>query len=1100
MAQPVSAEVLHQLTPVLTNLLSIDNNLRSEAETQLNDHWVAEKPDLLLAGLAQFVAQSTEVQLRSHCSVLLRRLSFKQFTSSSNPDARLWEMVQPATRQSVKELLLVALANESDQGTRHKVADTIAEVAKSDLSDEGKWDTLPKALFECSQSPNAAHRESAFRIFGAVPEVIADQHVDTLRSVFLASLTDQQSQEVRLEAMKATAAYIVQAEEAAQKTLGTLMPQMLDPLSPVIAARDDQTLVDGLIVLIELADNVPKLFRPVLPQVLQVMVSVAKDKSFEDRTRQTALELLLTLSESAPGMCRKTPNFAEEIIPVAMEMITDIEDDQEWYTTEIVDGDDDNEENYVMGESTMDRLARALGGKYVVPTAFAFIPKMLNSGDWRQQRAALMTISSIGEGSVKIMKPELGNVIEMITAQAKDPHPRVRYAACNALGQMATDFAPFLQKNYHQPLITTLLPLMEDTAQPRVQAHCAAAMVNFCEEADKATLDPYLDAIFERLLVLLKVNKVYVQEQAITTIATVADCAKDKFLKYHNVIMPLLFSILHEATDKQYRLLRCRAIECASLISIAIGKEAFAPYTETLIQTLAQIQQGPMESDDQANSYLLAAWARLCKTLGQDFLPYLPNIMPPLLQSAQLTPEFTFVDPEDEDVEAKYPTEEGWEFVGINGQQIGIKTSVLEEKHTAMEMLVSYSRDLGAGFVQYVPSVLDIALPLLKFYFHDGVRHAAATLLPYLLQDAKDANVPPSDLMALWRKMYEKLYKIMLIEDDSTFLAQVYLTFAECIDIIGAQGLSREDMDQFITATSDQLTKFSERLNEREAGKQSGDYDGDDDEQILDDEMTDEDAMSDLARGIQALFKAFGTEFLPFFEKLLPQTLQFLAHQNPAARQWATCVFDDLVEYTGPASFNYSQYFVQPLLTSLSDNSTELRQAAAYGVGVWAQFGGPSYADACAAAIEPLFAMINQPESRTDDNVMATENAISAVAKICQYNASKLPNIDQVLSAWVDSLPIVNDETEATSVYTYLFTLLEANHPSVLGPNNANIPQLVKVFTSALAADIVPDDIVGRMVNSLKVILGGLDETTRNQLWNSIDQDTRTIIQQKGYV
>jgi hypothetical protein len=43
-------------------------------------------------------------------------------------------MVQESTRQGVKELLLVALANESDQGTRHKIADTIAEVAKSDLN------------------------------------------------------------------------------------------------------------------------------------------------------------------------------------------------------------------------------------------------------------------------------------------------------------------------------------------------------------------------------------------------------------------------------------------------------------------------------------------------------------------------------------------------------------------------------------------------------------------------------------------------------------------------------------------------------------------------------------------------------------------------------------------------------------------------------------------------------------------------------------------------------------------------------------------------------------------------------------------------------
>ncbi|KAG2213565.1 hypothetical protein INT46_002271 [Mucor plumbeus] len=1098
MAQaPVSAEVLQQLAPVLTSLLSTDNNQRAAAEAQLNDNWVAQQPDLLLLGLAQFVASNNEVQLRSHCSVLLRRLAFKQFTSSANPDARLWDMVQDSTRLGVKELLLVALANETDQSTRHKVSDTIAEVARSDLSDGNKWDSLLKALFECSQSPNAALRESAFRIFASVPELIAGQHTDALKNVFLTSLTDAESQAVRLEAMKAAAAYIIQADEATQKSLGALMPHMLDPLSPVIASRDDQTLVDGLVVLIELGDACPKLYRPVFANVLTVMVSIAKDKSFDDRTRQTALELLLTLSEAAPPMARKTPNFASEIIPVAMEMITDIEDDESWYTTDDLE-EDDNEENYVMGESTLDRIARTLGGKTVVPVAFQYIPQMLQSGEWQQRRAALMAISSIGEGSIKIMKPELSNIINMVLPSVKDAHPRVRYAACNAIGQMSTDFSPYLQKHFHEIVISALLPVMEDP-QPRIQAHAAAAMVNFCEEADKKILDPYLDAIFERLLILLKTSKTYVQEQAITTIATVADCAEDRFNKYHGVIMPLLLDILRQASDKQYRLLRSRAIECASLIGLAIGKEVFAPYTADFINILAEIQQSVTDADDVQTTYLLAAWARMCKMMGQDFLPYLPNIMPPLLQSAKLTPEFTFVDPEEDDVDSKYPTDDGWEFVGINGQQIGIKTSVLEEKHTAIEMLVSYARDLGAGFLPYVAQVLEIALPLLKFYFHDGVRHAAAALIPVLLKDAKDANVAPAELANMWNTIFEKLAKIMTIEDDITFLAQTYATFSECLDVLGENCLQPAQIESFVKGTEEQLTKFLERLTEREQEKQAGEYDVEDEEQLADEEANEEDALSELARAMQSLFKALGPAFLPYFDKMLPLIVQFLSHPNNAARQWAICVFDDLVEFTGPASFNYTNYFLQAMVAGVSDKATEIRQASAYGVGIMGQFGGPQYADACAAALEHLFALINAPDAREDGTVYVTENAISAIAKICKFNNSKF-QLEPVLAAWLATLPILNDDQEAPVVYTYLLDLLEANHPSILGPNNANIPHLVKIFTEVLAADILSPELAARMVNHLKVILGGLDENTRTQLWNAISVETRTILQKKGYV
>ena len=42
----------------------------------------------------------------------------------------------------------------------------------------------------------------------------------------------------------------------------------------------------------------------------------------------------------------------------------------------------------------------------------------------------------------------------------------------------------------------------------------------------------------------------------------------------------------------------------------------------------------------------------------------------------------------------------------------------------------------------------------------------------------------------------------------------------------------------------------------------------------------------------------------------------------------------------------YQQCFLQSLLELLCDNQPEVRQAAAYGVGVLAQFGGQGYSQA----------------------------------------------------------------------------------------------------------------------------------------------------------
>lgn len=52
-------------------------------------------------------------------------------------------------------------------------------------------------------------------------------------------------------------------------------------------------------------------------------------------------------------------------------------------------------------------------------------------------------------------------------------------------------------------------------------------------------------------------------------------------------------------------------------------------------------------------------------------------------------------------------------------------------------MLVCYARELKEGFADYAEQVVRLMIPLLKFYFHDGVRTAAAQSLPHLLESVR---------------------------------------------------------------------------------------------------------------------------------------------------------------------------------------------------------------------------------------------------------------------------------------------------------------------------------------------------------------------------
>lgn len=81
---------------------------------------------------------------------------------------------------------------------------------------------------------------------------------------------------------------------------------------------------------------------------------------------------------------------------------------------------------------------------------------------------------------------------------------------------------------------------------------------------------------------------------------------------------------------------------------------------------------------------------------------------------------------DEDDEENKMDDRDGWETMSLDGQQVGIKTSVIEEKCQAFETLVIYCSTLGAKFAAYLSQSLELVLPSLRFVFHDGVREACA--------------------------------------------------------------------------------------------------------------------------------------------------------------------------------------------------------------------------------------------------------------------------------------------------------------------------------------------------------------------------------------
>jgi hypothetical protein len=889
------------LEALVGQLMSPMNDQRGQAE-QLFNYCKQRRADALVLKMIQALQVSQQLEVRAMVAILLRKLITKD-------DVSLWPQLSPATQNAVKGQLLLCVQREEEKSISKKLCDTVAELAAGIL-EEGMWPELLPFMFQCVSSDSLRLQESSLLMFAQLAQYIGPQlrtYLPTLHNVFLQHLSSQTSGDVRVAALRATTNFVQTLETAQDREqFQDLLPGMIQTLSLALNNHEEAAAQEALEMFIEIAGTEPRFLRRQLAEVVGNMLQIAEAPELEEGTKHLAVEFLITLAEArerAPGMMRKLPEFIGRLFATLMKMLLDIEDDPLWYGADALEDEDAGETaDYEVGQECLDRLAISLGGNTVLPVASHLLPAFITDSDWKKRHAALITLAQIAEGCAKVMIKNLKPVVSMILNSFQDSHARVRWAAINAIGQLSTDLGPDLQQDYHQQVLPALINAMDDFQSPRVQAHAAAAVLNFSEACTPEILTPYLDGVISKLLLLLQNGKRLVQEGALTALASVADSAQAHFQKYYDTVMPYLKAILVNANDKQNRMLRAKSMECISLVGMAVGKDKFREDAKQVMDVLMTLQGAQMEDDDPTISYMLQAWARLCKCLGQEFLPYMSVVMPPLLRSAQLKPDVTIMDADSED-EGDESDDDSVETITIGDKKIGIRTSVLEEKATACNMLCCYADELKEGFYPWIDQVAPILVPLLKFYFHEEVRKAAVSAMPELLRAGKLAvekgqaqGRDEAYVKQLTDYIIQPLVEAMHKEPETELCSSMLDSLNECIQIAGPL-LDAGQIKSMVEEFKQVITASSTRKKERAERTHTEDFDAEEKEFLEEENEQEEEVFDQVGECLGTLLKTFKAAFLPYFEELMPFITPMLGKQRtPEERRVAICIFDDVAE------------------------------------------------------------------------------------------------------------------------------------------------------------------------------------------------------------
>ncbi|KAM8860614.1 importin-5-like [Synchiropus picturatus] len=1043
---------------LLSDLMSPDNDRRKHAEDNYDPLPYEAKIMFLLQAIGDTCSSEATRQM---AALLLRRQLSSCFRD-------VYPNLSAEVQKSIKTALLTCIQHETVSKVRKKLCDIVAEHSRSLMDKDGNnpWPELLVFLLDSVNSTNAGLREAALHIFWSFPGIfgnLQNQVLPVIKCMLVQCIQDQAHPQIRYAAARATLAFVLfsessrgndSSENTVMKHLSDMLPSLLQQLSESCNQGEDLLLTS----FVEVADTAPKYLKTNLPSVLGQCLKLNADINLSDTQRHLALEVIVTLSETASASLSQNTAIVTRSISQILAMMVDLEDDDEWTMVDDLE-EDDCHTNAMTGESALTRLACGLGGM-ILPIVKEHISQMLQNPNWKYRHAGLMALSAIAEGCHQQMDEVLYEVVSFVLLFCADNHPRVRFAACSVLRQMAMDFTPSFQKRFHKRVISTLLQNLEDQDNPRVQAQAAVALINFINGCPKTLLSTYLPTLMPhlhrilnaKLQELVETGAKMVLEQVVIAIGSVAENIGKMFSAYYGLFMPVLTHVIENVVHRDLRTLRGKTIECISLIGVAVGKEKFIPDASAVMQLLlkSQMESDNMEDDDPQAAYMISAWARMCKMLGKEFERYLPLVMGPLMKAASIQPEVLNYERMSE-----ISQDDSWEFFHLEDENLAIKTAGLEEKATACQMLVCYAKELKEGFAEYTEPVVKLMVPLLGFSFHEGVRVYAAQSMPLLLECAQGQGA--DYLGQMWLLMCDALVAAVSSELDLEVLPDLLSSLAQCVELMGSESLNNQQLDTLGEAIRERLELSCKDQELRQLRRQSEDFDERLEEALQDEDEVYMEILTKVSDVLHSIFQAFRESALPWLDKVLDVIARLISPDRLwADRLWGLSIFNDVVEYCSPASFKYAQVFLQPMLESLCDSRSEVREEAAHGVGVVAQHGGENYRPFCSEALPRLITLIQAAHSGSGDSASATEKCISAIGKVMRFRP-ECGNINEILPHWLGWLPLRRDKWEATHTLDFLCDLIESNNPIVLGQDNTNLPKIVLIIADGVENKMIKD-------------------------------------------
>ena len=1092
---------LSQCEQMLKNLLVPDDNIRKSAESQLQQGLQNnQSKEVLCLYCSQVLLNSTDLSVKLYCAIIIRKI-FLVNDDSKNDIIKSFNL---DNKNVLKNNLFNALVNNvQDKNLNKKIANAIVNVFTCLLENDEKWDELLKYIignFNLELSENNLNIiELSLYLLSNVYGVANDQLKEGI-PVFLNCFSIYFKSNIL--SLKAKTVECINellcstSSKKESKKFREFIYYILETTLQCLKEHSSENLKICLDSLNDLSEYEPKILRKSFSDIFILMGKIIEDKEIDDNLREIAYELLINLIENMPKLMKndeeKLSSLIQSLFKYAMEIDEEIDD--EWLTpkaTTFINDEFIPEQKLDEATSLLIRLFDALDEKVVLKIVSNNIAELIQHSsekDWKYKYIAYITIAEV-ISYVKELN-HIENIIEMILKDVNNQNIKIQYAALYCIAELADEHNPDFQNEYHGKVIGSLLNVLNNSNVLRIRLQVVDALDCFIEHVTDEVGAKYLQNSFDILFTVFNEDDTKcpcsLKEGILDVVQEFIDASNEEFKKYaekcFSILLEYLKKILNDGTNKT---LIGILLETISIIG-PLCPEIYKNYLLTLVNTLIKIQASLSSYKENIGNYLLSSWEKIVPNLLIDNKEKLLEVTQSLIELLKKPPEMSVSNNPNYQVNVqeffKEDEEKKEEKVKPN-----LQTSETEEFTTFIEILNLILESAPATInASEVENLYPVILSLLK-YPNTDIQGEVANTFSNSIKSLIATNCEQNALHNAAKKYIADIVEQLFKESNFSLIVSLLDSIREIISSVKLFLTTPEinDLSEKLLKIFDKVEQNRIDLNKQklktekeiENDKKTGDNKiFSDDEEDLDSEQ---EAIDEIQNEIEELEEVqtsfsefFGTLFdthknltLEIVEKFLKDYLPkyFNEQSSTFEKKLGVLIIDDMAEFLQQDLIgNIWNDILKTMITYSNHKDYELRNAAAYGLGIFAKFTKNDFKmyenDLLNSILNSMTFPDDIPKAEIEDMKFAKDNAVSALGKTIKYHGQELNDLNKYLDIWVNKLPITKDHTEGKLNNKFLMEILQKDPKMVLGENNKNLSHIIVVLSKAYNSDDSDDE------------------------------------------